>query len=58
MQPIFARGNKRTCQNLLRLQQQAETDRVPRIVLRLQAVRLSVQGRTAPEIAQLLHSCA
>jgi transposase len=54
MQPIFARGNQRTCQNLLRWQQQAETDKVPRVVLRLQAVRLSVQGHTAPDIARLL----
>lgn len=54
MQPIFARGNKRTCQTLLRWQQQAERDRTPRVVLRLQAVRLSIQGQTAPEIARLL----
>ena len=54
MQPIFARGNQRTCQNLLRWQHQAEADKVPRVVLRLQAVRLSVQGHTAPEIARLL----
>jgi len=54
MQPVFARGNKRTCQNLLHLQQQAETDRAPRVVLRLQAVRLSIQSHTAPEIARLL----
>ena len=54
MQPIFARGNQRTCQNLLHLQQQAETDRAPRVVLRLQAVRLSIQGHSAPAIARLL----
>lgn len=54
MQPIFARGNQRTCQNLLHLQQQAETDRAPRVVLRLQAVRLSIQRHTAPHIARLL----
>lgn len=54
MQPIFARGNQRTCKNLLQWQHQAERERAPRVVLRLQAVRLSLQGHTAPQIARLL----
>lgn len=54
MQPIFARGNDRTRQNLLRWQKQAQTDKAPRVVLRLQAIRLSLRGQTAPDIAQLL----
>lgn len=54
MQPNFARGNQRTQRNLLRWQRQAETDKAPRVVLRLQAIRLSLQGHTAPDIAKLL----
>jgi transposase len=54
MQPLYARGNETTRQNLLRWQRQAQTDKAPRVVLRLQAIRLSLQGRTAPQIAQLL----
>ncbi len=54
MQPIFARGNERTRQNLRHWQRQAQTDKAPRVVLRLQAIRLSLQGRTAPEIAHLI----
>jgi transposase len=54
MQPIFARGDARTQQNLLRLQRQAQSDKAPRVVLRLQAIRLSLRGQTAPAIAQLL----
>ena len=54
MHPIFARGDARTRQNLLTWQRQAQTDKAPRVVLRLQAIRLSLQGQTAPAIAQLL----
>ena len=54
MQPIFAHGNERTRQKLLCWQQQAQSDKAPRVVLRLQAIRLSLQGHTAPHIAHLL----
>ena len=54
MRPIFARGNTRTRHKLLSLQQAAQAERMPRLVLRLQAIRLSVAGRTAPDIAHTL----
>jgi transposase len=54
MQPVFARGDVRTIQNVLLWQRQAQTRRDPRLVIRLQAVRLSLEGRSAPEIARLL----
>ena len=54
MQLIFARGNERTRRNLLRWQQQAQSDKSPRLVLRLQAIRLSLQSHTAPEISRTL----
>ena len=52
MQPIFARGNSRTLQRLKALRQEAQTDSATRVVLRLQAIMLSVQGRTTGQIAQ------
>jgi transposase len=54
MQPIFARGNEQTRRTLLRWQQEAQSDKRPRLVLRLQAIRLSLQHSTAPEIARTL----
>ena len=52
MQPIFAQGNSRTLHRLKRLRQQAQTEKAPRVALRLQAIMLSVQGRTTGQIAQ------
>jgi transposase len=54
MQPIFARGNLRTLQRLKTLRQEAQTDKAPRVALRLQAIMLSVQERTTGQIAQAL----
>ena len=52
MQPIFARGNLRTLQRLKVLRQEAQTDKAPRVALRLQAIMLSVQKLTTGQIAQ------
>jgi len=52
MQPIFARGGSRTLHRLKRLRQEAQTDRAPRVALRMQAIMLSVQGQTTGQIAQ------
>ncbi len=52
MQPIFAHGNIRTLQRLKRLRQAAQTDKAPRVALRLDAIMLSVQGQTTGQIAQ------
>lgn len=51
MQPIFARGNSRTLLRLKALRQEAQTDKAPRVALRLQAIMLSVQGQTTGQIA-------
>ena len=51
---LFARGNQRTRVQLLQLRQEAQTDRVPRVALRLQAILLSLERRSPPEIADLL----
>ena len=55
MKPIFANANARTRRKLLALRQEAQTDKAPRVALRLQAVLLSVDGHTPPAIAGLLH---
>lgn len=52
MQPIFARGNLRTLQRLKALRQAAQTDKAPRVALRLQAIMFSVQQQTTGQIAQ------
>ena len=52
MQPSFAQGDSRTLQRLKTLRQEAQTDPAPRLALRLQALRLSVQGQTTGQIAQ------
>jgi transposase len=55
MTPIFASGDKRTRRHLLGLRQEAQTDKAPRVALRLQAILLSLEQHTPPQIAQLLH---
>jgi transposase len=51
MQPIFAHGNSRTLLRLKALRQEAQTDRAPRVALRIQAIMLSVQKQTTGQIA-------
>ena len=55
MKPIFARADARTRRQLLTLRQAAQTDKAPRVALRLQALLLSADGHTPPRIAGLLH---
>ena len=52
MQPIFAHGNSRTLHRLKTLRQAAQTDKAPRVALRLEAIMLSVQRQTTGQIAQ------
>jgi transposase len=54
MTPIFAQADFRTRRKLLTLRQEAHTDKAPRVALRLQALLLSVDGLTPPQIADLL----
>jgi transposase len=54
MQPIFAQGNSRTLRRLKTLRQEAQTEKVPRVALRVQAIMLSVQRETTGQIAQSL----
>lgn len=54
MQPVFAKGNTRTVSKLLNLRRQAQKDREPRVVLRIQGIVMSLEGRTTTEIADSL----
>lgn len=55
MKPIFAEADSRTRRHLLALRQAAQTDKAPRVALRLQALLLSAEGHTPPTIADWLH---
>ena len=55
MKPLFAQANSRTRRQLRALRQEAQTDKAPRVALRLQALLLSTDGHTPPQIANLLH---
>lgn len=55
MTPLFAKAQARTRRHVLTLRQEAQTDKAPRVALRLQAILLSLDGHTAPAIAGLLH---
>ncbi len=46
MKPIFAKGDSRTRRKLLELRQEAQSDKAPRVALRLQALLLSVAGHS------------
>jgi len=55
MKPIFAQADARTRRRFLVWRQEAQSDKAPRVALRLQALLLSADGHTPPEIAGLLH---
>ncbi len=54
MTPIFVTADSRIRRKLLTLRQAAQTDKMPRVALRLQALLLSIEGHTPPQIADLL----
>jgi transposase len=54
VKPIFVSADARTRRQLLAWRQEAQTDKAPRVALRLQAILLSAAGHTPPDIAQLL----
>jgi transposase len=51
MHPTFAKGNKATIKKLLKLRRQAQRDKEPRVLLRIQGILMSLEGRTTGEIA-------
>ena len=47
MRPAFAQGKKSAVAKLLELRRQAQRDREPRMVLRIQGILMSLDGHTA-----------
>ena len=54
MESVFARGDFKVIRKLERLLDQAIKDRVPKVMLRIQGILLSLEGKTAGDIAQTL----
>jgi len=54
MRPIFAEGKKAAIAKLLGLRRQAQKDKEPRVVLRIQGILMSLAGHTTGEIADHL----
>ena len=54
MRPTFAKGKKPAISKLLDLRRQAQKDKEPRVVLRIQGILMSLEGHTTGEIADLL----
>jgi transposase len=54
VRPTFARGKKTAIAKLLELRQQAQRDKEPRMMLRIQGILMSLDGHTTGEIADHL----
>jgi transposase len=54
MRPVFARGNSKTVELLLRLRKEAGRDQEPRVAQRFHAIALSLEGHTVSQIARSL----
>ena len=54
MRPTFAKRNKTAISKLLELRRQAQKDKEPRVVLRIQGMLMSLDGQTTGEIANHL----
>ena len=54
MRPTFAQGKTAAISKLLELRRQAQKDKEPRVVLRIQGILMSLAGHTTGEIADHL----
>ena len=54
MRPAFAQGKTAAISKLLELRRQAQKDKEPRVVLRIQGILMSLAGHTTGEIADHL----
>lgn len=54
MEPVFARGDFKVVRKLEKLLAQAVKDRAPKVMLRIQGILLSLEGKTTGSIAQTL----
>ena len=51
---VFAKGDERAVKRLVALRKEAQSDKAPRVVLRIQGVLLSLEGCSTGEIARHL----
>ena len=51
---VFAKGDQRTVNRLLALRREAQADKAPRVVLRIQGILMSLDGSSTGEIARRL----
>lgn len=51
MHPVFAKGGAKATAKLLALRREAQREKVPRLILRIQGILLSLEGHTAVDIA-------
>ena len=51
---VFANGDKRAVRRLVALRKEAQSDKAPRVVLRIQGVLMSLEGCSTGEIARHL----
>ena len=54
MRPIFAKGNRQTVAKLLEVRREAQREKAPRLLLRVQGILLSLDGYTTGDIAHQL----
>lgn len=51
---VFAKADRRTAERLLELRRQAQADKAPRVVLRIQGILMSLDGYSTGEISRRL----
>ena len=54
MRPVFAKGNRKTIEKLLQLRREAQREKAPRLLLRVQGILMSLDGHTGSQIAHQL----
>lgn len=54
MHPVFAKGGRKAIEKLLALRREAQREKVPRLILRIQGILMSLEGHTAGDIAHQL----
>ncbi len=54
MRPVFAKGDRPAIKKLLDVRREAQREKAPRVLLRIQGILMSLEGHTAGDIANHL----
>lgn len=54
MRPVFARGNRAAVKQLLAVRREAQREKEPRLLLRVQGILMSLEGHTTADISHAL----